>query len=308
MPMGDAQPLTQSGQDAIKELRDLRDLVRWCASSFNEHGLHFGHGTEDAITEAVTVVLHVLNLAPGLPDDLFAARLTRAERGKIVALAQERIRSRKPLPYLTTEAWFAGLNFYVDERVLVPRSPLAEWIAKGFEPFVDADQVRKIADIGTGSGCIAIACALAFGESHVDAVDCSQEALEVAAHNVAQHAVGDRVELVRGDLLSACEGEYDLIISNPPYVPKSSYLALAPEYMHEPQLGLTAGVDGLDVVRRLLQQSVTHLSPHGVLVVEVGEAAQALEQAFPQLPFTWLEFENGGDGVFVLTRDELGDL
>jgi ribosomal protein L3 glutamine methyltransferase len=307
-PMGDAQPLSQSGLDAVEELRDLRDLVRWCASSFTEHGLHFGHGTDDAITEAVTVVLHVLNLAPGLPDDLFASRLTRAERSKIVALAEERIRSRKPLPYLTAEAWFAGLSFYVDERVLVPRSPLAEWIAKGFEPFVDPDQVQRIADIGTGSGCIAIACALAFAESQVDAVDCSQEALEVAAHNVEQHGLEDRVSLVCSDLLAKCEGQYDLIISNPPYVPKSSYLALAPEYMHEPELGLTAGVDGLDVVRRLLAQSASHLSPHGVLVVEVGEAAQAFEHAFPQLPVTWLEFENGGDGVFVLTRDGLQNL
>lgn len=297
--------LAQAGKDAVKELRDIRDLVRWCASSFNEHGLHFGHGTEDAITEALTLALHVLNLPPGLPDELFAARLTRSEREQIVALAQERVRSRKPLPYLTTQAWFAGLSFYVDERVLIPRSPLAEWIARGFEPFIDSESVQRIVDIGTGSGCIAIACAMAFPDAQVEAVDCSEEALEVAAQNVARHGFDERVKLVRSDLLDGCEGAYDLIISNPPYVPHSSYLALPQEYTHEPELGLTAGADGLDVVRRMLQQCVAHLSPHGLLVVEVGEAAEALQLAFPELPFTWLEFEHGGDGVFVLTQDEL---
>jgi len=303
--MSDGKPLTQAGQDAVKELRSVRDLVRWCASSFSEHGLHFGHGTQDAISEAVALALHVVNLAPGLPDDLFASRLTRAEREQIVALAQERIRTRKPLSYLTTEAWFAGLSFYVDERVLVPRSPLAEWIARGFAPFIEPDSVRKIVDIGTGSGCIAIACAIAFPDAQVDAVDCSEEALEVAVQNVSRHDLGARVKVVRSDLFTACEGLYDLIVSNPPYVPQSSYLALAPEYMHEPELGLAAGADGLDVVHRLLQQCAAHLSPHGLLVVEVGEAAQALERAYPQLPFTWLECEHGGDGVFVLTHDEL---
>lgn len=303
--MSDERLLTQARQAAVKELRTLRDLVRWCASSFNEHGLHFGHGTQDAITEAVALVLHVLNLAPPLPDDLFASRLTRDEREQVVALAQERIRSRKPLPYLTTQAWFAGLSFYVDERVLVPRSPLAESIAHGFAPFIDADAVQRIVDVGTGSGCIAIACALAFPDAQVDAVDLSEEALEVAAQNVDRHGLAARVRLLRSDLLAACEGPYDLIVSNPPYVPQSSYLALAPEYMHEPEIGLTAGADGLDVVRRLLRQSATLLAERGLLVVEVGEAAEALVEAFPQLPFTWLEFEHGGDGVFALTREEL---
>jgi len=298
-------PLGEAARNAAKELRTVRDMVRWCASSFNEHELHFGHGTEDAITEAVTLVLHVLNLAPGLADDLFASRLTRAERDRIVALALERIRSRRPLPYLTSEAWFAGLRFYVDERVLVPRSPLAEWIARGFDPFIEPNSVRRVADIGTGSACIAIACAMAFPDARVDAVDCSAEALEVAAQNVSRHDLDDRVRLVRSDLLTSCEASYDLIISNPPYVPRRSFLALAPEYMHEPELALTAGEDGLDVVRRLLQQCVAHLTAHGLLVVEVGEAAAALQRAFPQLPFTWLDFARGGDGVFVLTHDEL---
>ena len=303
--MGDERSLTQARQAAVKELRTVRDLVRWCASSFNEHGLHFGHGTQDAISEAVALVLHVLNLQPGLPDDLFASRLTRDEREQVVALAQERIRSRKPLAYLTTEAWFAGLSFYVDERVLVPRSPLAEAIANGFAPFIDAEIVQRIVDVGTGSGCIAIACAMAFPDAQVDAVDCSEEALEVAAQNVSRHDLTARVRLLHSDLLAACEGPYDLIVSNPPYVPRSSYLALAPEYMHEPEIGLTAGADGLDVVRRLLQQSSTLLAAHGLLVVEVGEAAEALIEAFPQWPFTWMEFAHGGDGVFALTRDEL---
>ena len=165
--------------------------------------------------------------------------------------------------------------------------------------------MRHVVDIGTGSGCIAIACALAFPQAQVDAVDRSEEALEVAAQNVSRHGLSARVRLVRSDLLAACDGRYDLIISNPPYVPQNSYLALAPEYKHEPELGLSAGADGLDIVRRLLQQCAAHLRPHGLLAVEVGEAAEALQRAFPQLPFTWLEFDRGGDGVFVLTHDEL---
>lgn len=303
--MTEKDSISAGAQEAVKELRTLADMVRWCASRFNEHGLHFGHGTDNAVDEALTLVLHVLNLEPGLAPELFAARLTRRERAQVAALAMERIRSRKPLPYLTGEAWFAGLNFYVDERVLVPRSPLAEWIERGFEPFLDPTQVRRVVDVGTGSGCIAIACALAFPDAVVDAVDASDEALEVAWENVTRHGLMERVRPLRGDLLEETDGVYDLIISNPPYVPEASYLALPAEYSHEPATALRAGSDGLDVVRRLLEQSASRLDEEGILVVEVGEAAPRMEHAFPDMPLTWLDFERGGEGVFMLRHAQL---
>ena len=290
---------------AIKELRTVADMMRWCASRFNEYGLHFGHGTRDAVEESLALVLHALNLHAPVAPEIFAARLTRSEREQVAALALERIRARKPLPYLTGEAWFAGMAYHVDERVLIPRSPLAEWIERGFEPFVDADAVRRVADVGTGSGCLAIACAMAFPDAEVDAVDCSEEALEVAAQNVARHGMAQRVRLLHGDLLEPCAGPYDIIVSNPPYVPQASFLALPAEYAHEPALALTAGSDGLDQVRRLLRQAPSRLRRDGILVVEVGEAAPALERAFPELAFTWLECERGGDGVFLLGAGQL---
>lgn len=303
--MGEKDPLSAGAQEAVKELRTLGDMVRWSASRFNENGLHFGHGTDDAVDEALALVLHVLNLQPGLAPELFAARLTRSERAQVAAMAMERIRSRKPLPYLTGEAWFCGLRFYVDERVLVPRSPLAEWIERGFEPFLDPARVRRVVDVGTGSGCIAIACAHAFPAAVVDAVDASDEALEVAWENVTRHGLAERVRPLRGDMLEGTDGGYDLIVSNPPYVPEASYLALPAEYSHEPAAALRAGVDGLDLVRRLLARAGELLTDDGILVVEVGEAAPMVEQAFPDLAFTWLDFERGGDGVFLLHRSQL---
>jgi len=303
--MSGSDALARGSQDAAKELRTLGDMVRWAASRFNEHGLHFGHGSEDAVGEALALVLHVLDLEPGLAPELFAARLTRRERARVTALVEERIRSRKPLAYITREAWFAGLRFVVDERVLVPRSPLAEWIGRRFEPFLDPARVRRIVDVGTGSGCLAVACAMAFPDAEVDAVDCSEEALEVARENVHRHGLDGRVHLHCADLLAGLRGGYDLVISNPPYVPQARLLALPPEYAHEPALALEAGADGLDVVRRLLGQAAAMLAPAGILVVEAGEAAGALAGALPRLPFTWLDFERGGDGVFLLTREQL---
>lgn len=303
--MNDRDALSAGAQEAVKELRSLADMVRWAASRFNENGLHFGHGTDNAVDEALALVLHVLNLEPGLAPELFSARLTRGERAQVAAMVMERIRSRKPLPYLTGEAWFAGLRFYVDERVLVPRSPLAEWIERGFEPFLEASRVRRVVDVGTGSGCIAIACAHVFPGAVVDAVDTSDEALEVVWENVTRHGLTERVRPMRGDLLEGTEGGYDLIISNPPYVPDASYLALPVEYSHEPSTALRAGADGLDVTRRLLAQAGAALANDGILVVEVGEAAPMLEHAFPDLALTWLEFERGGEGVFLVQRSQL---
>jgi ribosomal protein L3 glutamine methyltransferase len=292
-------------KEAVTELNSLVDFIRAGASLFNEYGLHFGHGTDNATDESMALVLHVLHLEPGLAAELFHSRLTHSERERICGLLKRRIVERIPSAYLTGQAYFAGLQFKVTPDVLVPRSPLAEWIERGFDPWLDAPEVERIVDVGTGSGCIAIACALAFGNSEVDAVDISPAALAVARDNVEKFHLEDQVKLLQGDLLGPCQGTYDLIISNPPYVPTASFNALAEEFQHEPSMGLVAGDDGLDCVRQLLSSAGDYLSENGLLVVEVGEAQDAVMEAWPETPFEWLEFERGGDGVFVLQKGQL---
>ncbi len=290
----------------IDELHSARDFVRWGASRFNEAGLVFGHGTDNAVDEAITLVLHALHLEPGLPDSLWEARLTVEEKRAILRLLQRRMDERLPAAYLTGEAWFAGLRFQVDPRVLVPRSPLAELIERRFAPWLSADSVSRILDLGTGSGCIAIACALAFPEAEVDAGDISAEALEVARANVQAHALEDRVEIIQGDLFANLgDRRYDLIVSNPPYVDRLSVESLPAEYRHEPVSALLAGEDGLDFARRILAGAAVRLNPGGLLVVEVGASQEALMEAYPEVDFIWLEFNRGGDGVFALTAEQL---
>lgn len=296
-----------SYNDALPHLLTIRDMIRWGASRMNEAELHFGHGTDNAIDEAAALILHALHLPPDLHTDYFESRLTPPEKQVAMELIRRRIIERKPAAYLSQRAWFMGLPFYVDERVLIPRSPLAELIERQFAPWLsDNRKVTAILDLGTGSGCIGIACAYAFPDAHIDLVDISADALEVARRNVADHGLEEQIELIQSDLFAALKNRrYDIIISNPPYVDIKELEALPEEYRHEPQLGLAAGAAGLDVVEKILSQAATYLQRHGLLVVEVGNAQYALCEAFPDAPFTWLEFERGGQGVFLLNASQL---
>ena len=304
--------LDWSARCAVEELRTITDLVRWGAARLDGSGVVFGHGTDNAVDEALALVLHASGLRPGAPELLFAATLTATERRAAADLVVRRIRERTPAAYLTGRAWFAGLELKCDARALVPRSPIAEWIERGFEPWLDPDAVARVLEIGTGGGAIAIACAMAFPGATVDAVDVSDAALDLARENCVAHGVGDRVRLanadVYADVYAGARGEYDLIVSNPPYVDAETMASLDPEYLHEPSIGLEAGIDGLDCVRRILAGASANLHADGVLVCEVGASRTALEEAYPDTPFTWLELERGGEGVFLLTREQLVSL
>ena len=281
-------------------------LIRYGASEFDRAGLAYGHGTDNAIDEAAALTFHALGLDHADAAAAYSRSPDAAEVAQVLSLFARRIAERIPAAYLMGRMWFAGLEFEVDERVIVPRSPFAELVAAHFRPWIDPVRVRRILDVGTGSGCIAIACALAFPAATVDAVDLSPAALEVAARNVARHGVGGRLALHLGDVYAPLgDRRYDLIVSNPPYVSDAEMDALPQEYLREPDMALRAGRDGLDVVRRLLAGAPARLEPGGLLAVEVGDSDERLAVAFPRLPFTWLEFEHGGGGVFVINREQL---
>ena len=280
-------------------------LIEHVAGGFAQAELFYGHGTDNPHDEAAALVFHVLELAHTGGADLYERVVTPEQNERVTLLSAQRIETRKPLAYLLQEAWFAGVSFCVDERVLIPRSPLAELIADRFEPWIHPEQIKSILEVGTGSGCIAVACALEFPAVAVTATDISSDALDVARLNVDRYKLADRVKLIEADLLSGVEGAFDIIISNPPYVPDQERAELPSEYAFEPALGLFSGTDGLDSARRILQDAPRLLSPDGILVLEVGAQWQALEQAFPALPFTWLEFEYGGEGVAVLRAGDL---
>ena len=291
--------------DAARELRTLIDFIRYGASRFNAAGLTFGHSFDNAIDEATQLVLHALHMPHDLSPVYGQSRLTTDEKNEILELFRRRIEDRTPAAYLTGEAWFAGLSFKSDPRALVPRSPIAELIESGFEPWLGGREVNRALDICTGSGCIAIAMAHYNPDWQVDGVDISEEALELAEENKTR-LLAENVLLLKSDLFSAVAGEkYELIVTNPPYVTHDETDALPPEYAHEPELGLRAGDDGLDLALRILRDAPEYLTDDGLLICEIGEAERALNELLPELPLAWIEFKVGQMGIFVAERADL---
>ncbi|MBO9883131.1 50S ribosomal protein L3 N(5)-glutamine methyltransferase [Xanthomonas sp. D-109] len=291
--------------DAAAELHTIIDLIRYGTSRFNAAGLSFGHSYDNALDEATQLVLHALHLPHDLGPAYGSARVTTPEKAQVLALFERRIAERIPAAYLTGEAWFAGLSFKSDARALVPRSPIAELIEAGFEPWLAGRPVERALDLCTGSGCIAIAMAHYNPNWQVDAVDISDEALSLAAEN-KERLLADNVELVKSDLFAGLSGRrYELIVTNPPYVTHAETDALPPEYAHEPELGLRAGDDGLDLALKILRDAPAHLSEDGLLICEVGESERALAQLLPEVDFAWVEFKVGQMGIFAVERSEL---
>ncbi|TWI53106.1 ribosomal protein L3 glutamine methyltransferase [Pseudomonas duriflava] len=285
-------------------LRTLRDYIRWAVSRFHAEGLYFGHGADNAWDEARHLILGALHLPWETADAYLDCHLEDDERYTLNVILHRRIAERIPTAYLLGEAWFCGLPFVVDERVLVPRSPIAELINARFVPWLP-EAPRRILDLCTGSGCIGIACAYAFPEAEVALADLSFDALEVAWQNIERHELEDRVYTVQGDGFSGLPGQrFDLIVSNPPYVDAEDFADMPAEYHHEPEMGLACGEDGLDLVRRMLAEAADHLNEKGILIVEVGNSQVHVEALYPEVDFTWLDFERGGHGVFLLSAEQ----
>jgi ribosomal protein L3 glutamine methyltransferase len=282
-----------------------RGLVLNAERRFKRARLVYGHGTDNARDEAVFLVFHALDLPFDVDDDTLDAPVGPADAARVEALVRERIETRRPAAYLTGRMWFAGHEFMVDEHVLVPRSPIGELIRAGFHPWLDAARVRRVLDIGTGSGCIAIATALALPHVEVDATDVSTEALAVARRNAERLGVADRVRFHLADIFPDGGGRWDLILANPPYVPQAEYDDLPEEYLREPAGALVAGADGLDIVRRMLAALPGRLTPDGVLVMDTGATSEAVADAYPELPFVWVDMQDGGDGISVLYARDL---
>ena len=292
--------------EVLTTLTTIRDYIRWAASRFTQSRVSFGHGTETAIDEAAALVLHTIHQPYNLAEAYLDTVLTLDERQSVINIIDRRINERIPAAYLTHEAIFAGLSFYVDARVLVPRSPIAELIEQRFSPWVDEDQVDRILDLCTGSACIAIACAYAFPDAQVDAVDLSVDALAVAEINIEKHQVSESVALYQSDLFQELPAaQYDVIVSNPPYVCHEEWEQLPEEFRAEPDMGFKGGHTGLDIVLRILVDADDYLAEQGILCVEVGISAETLQNTFPDVPFYWLDFERGGDGVFLLTAEQV---
>ena len=292
---------------AETQLHTFRDLLRFAVSRFNEAGLFFGHGSTNAYDEAAYLILHTLHLPPDQLEAFLDARLTSAEITQVLSILKRRTLEKIPAAYLTHEAWLGDFSFYVDKRVLIPRSFIAELLREQLAPWVaDPAAIRSVLDLCTGSGCLAILLAHAFEKAKIDATDISNEALEVASKNVDDYGLEQRINLLQSDLFSALAGRrYDLIISNPPYVSAESMEALPEEYRHEPRNALASGEDGLEATQAILQEAANYLTEEGMLIVEIGHNRTALEEIFPQTPFTWLETSAGDGFVFMLKRDHL---
>lgn len=294
------------GAETLAHFVTIRDYLRWAVTRFEAAGLDYSQGRQTARAEAEYLLARSLGLQPEELGDFLDTRLLPEEKTRVLAALRQREIERKPAAYITHEAWFCGLKFYVDERVLIPRSLLEEFIEEGFQPWVDPNHVHRILDLCTGSGCIAISLAYAFQGAQVDAADISADALEVTRRNIAAHGVQDYVHPVQSDLFGNLQGRrYDLIVSNPPYVDAAAMAELPAEYHREPALALAAGDTGLDCVIPLLRHAAEHLTEHGVLVVEVGDSETALQQRYPDVPFLWLEHSAGGSGIFLLTAEQL---
>jgi len=295
--------------DRLETLTTIRDWIRFAVSEFRKNNLFYGHGTDNALDEAVSLIFHTLHLPYDAPPALYDAVLTLEERKAVDDIITQRRDKKIPVAYLTHEAFFMGLPFYVDERVLIPRSPIAELIQRQFSPWMDAHPVSNILDLCTGSGCIAIACAQIFPEAHITASDISSDALDVARVNLEKYQLQNQIKLVQSDVFESINPQkFDVIISNPPYVDKSDMDSLFKEYRHEPVIALAAGQDGLDIIKKILSSAKNYLSDHGILIIEAGNSAEALISQFPGLPFTWLEFERGESEVFLLTAKQLNRL
>ena len=289
------------------QLHTVADYCRYGATLFNQAELFYGHGSETAFNDAYILVMYALSLPNDVDDSIMSCRLVESEKHNILALFNRRVEEQIPVAYITNIAYFAQLPFYVDERVLIPRSPIGELIENQFFPYIAVNKSpKRILDLCTGSGCIAIACASYFSESEVDAVDLSEDALNVAQMNIENHGLSEQVIPIQSDVFSGVAGHsYDLIVSNPPYVDQQDIDSLPQEYLHEPEMGLGCGTDGLDIVRVILAQSAQHLNEGGLLFCEVGNSEVHVKALYKEVPFTWLSFERGGHGVFMLTKAQL---
>lgn len=293
-------------QNICKELSTMTDFMRWGASQFVQAELSYSHGLSSPLDESVYLVLRSLHLPVDTPEVYWKSVLTGTEKEVVVNILKKRIEDKIPAAYIMKEGWFAGLQFYVDERVLVPRSPIAELVETQFTPWVNPDEVESVLDLCTGSGCIGIACAYAFPMAEIDLADISKDALDVAKINIEQHDASKKVSIIESDLFKGLQDKkYDIIVSNPPYVDAEDIGDMSAEFKHEPELGLSSGKDGLDCTREILKQAAHYLNDEGILVLEVGNSQYALAEEYSELPFEWIDFERGGDGVFVLTKAQL---
>jgi ribosomal protein L3 glutamine methyltransferase len=298
-----------SQANATNELITVRDHIRYAVSRFTAAQLFFGHGSDNAWDEAVYLTLHTLSLPLDRLEPFLDARLLQHEREALLEIYRRRCEDRLPAAYLTNEAWLGDYRFYIDDRVIVPRSFIAELLQEQLSPWVeDPWAINNALDLCTGSGCLAILTALAFPEAQVDAVDLSKDALAVAERNIGDYSLNERVHPIYSDAFSQLKGKkYDLIISNPPYVNADSVAALPPEYLHEPEMALGSGDDGLDFTHIILREAKKHLTPEGILIVEIGHNRETLEDAYPTLPFTWLDTSAGDEYVFMLYATDLPD-